>query len=368
MAQLDEKDLVIMQALEIYGRNVARDKITKHELEDLLTDKLNISDRAIRYRIFKLKEKGILKKSVITTHERKLGLGDNLILLKVNLKKEEKLLKLFKVIPYIYLHGSTYGKFKGYLLRCVFSLKNPEMTYKLLDTMKKSGYILEYYILDVVDYQIKNYDFNYYDPDKGWNWDWNNWYENIQKSLQNPRKNLKFSFEKDIKMAEFDNKDLLILKNLIRDASITLKQLKNILNLSEAQISKRIRRLEVDRVIRGYYFDFDLMETEDFVEFYCFINLKKRNDNILSLFSQIPYSFIIFMESYTKICLHMKLGAADFKKFLKGFDFIRSQLDTYFLQFIYEENKKEPYYLFDLYNQITNNWEIPIKDYISFIE
>jgi len=64
----------------------------------------------------------------------------------------------------------------------------------------------------------------------------------------------------------------------------------------------------------------------------------------------------------------MKLGAADFKRFLKGFDFIRAQLDTYFLQFIYDETKKEPYYLFDLYNQITNNWDIPIKDYISFIE
>ena len=31
MAQIDEKDLVIMQALDEYGRNVAKDKITKHE-------------------------------------------------------------------------------------------------------------------------------------------------------------------------------------------------------------------------------------------------------------------------------------------------------------------------------------------------
>jgi hypothetical protein len=64
----------------------------------------------------------------------------------------------------------------------------------------------------------------------------------------------------------------------------------------------------------------------------------------------------------------MKLGATEFKKFLKGFDFIRSHLTSYFLQFIHGESKKDPYYLFDLYNQITNNWEIPIEDYISLIE
>jgi DNA-binding Lrp family transcriptional regulator len=368
MAQLDEKDLIIMQALDEFGRNVAKDKITKQELEELLKNKLKISDRAIRYRIFKLKEKNILKKSVITTHERKLGLGDNLILIKINLKKEEKLLKLFKVIPYLYLHSSTYGKYNGYLVRCVYSLQNPEMPYRMLNAMKKSDYIQDYFVLDVVDYHIKSYDFNYYDPLKGWKWDWDNWHVQIEKSLKNPKNYFKFNFEAKINFADFDNKDLLILKNLIYDSSITLKDLKKVLNLSEAQISKRIKRLEDEKIIRGYYFDFNLMEAEDFMEFYCFIDLKEPNDKIISFFYQIPYSFITLIESSTKLCFHMKLSAIDFKNFLKGFDFIRLYLNSYFLQFIYDEHKKDPYYLFDLYNQLTNNWEIPIEDYISLIE
>ncbi|MFX1390097.1 MAG: winged helix-turn-helix transcriptional regulator [Promethearchaeota archaeon] len=368
MAQLDEKDLVIMQALDKFGRNIAKNKITKQELEELLKDKLKISDRAIRYRIFKLKEKNILKKSVITTHERKLGLGDYLILLNVNLEKEKKLLKLFKVIPYLYLYSSTYGKFKGYLLRFVYSLKNPEMPYQLLDILKKSGYLLDYKVLDVLDYQIKSYDFNYYNPEDGWIWDWEEWYAQIEETLKEPKNSFQFNYEQIKEIAEFDIKDLVILKNLIFDSSLTLKELKKNLDLSEAQISKRIKRLEDEQIIRGYYFDFNLMDDENFVEFYCFIDLKKPNDNLISIFYQIPYSFIILIESSTKLCFHMKLSATDFKKFLKGFDFIRTYLDSYFLQFIYDEDKKDPYYIYDLFNQITNDWEIPIEDYISLID
>ena len=210
--------------------------------------------------------------------------------------------------------------------------------------------------------------FKFYKPAKGWNWDWDKWYGQIDDKLHLPKKNFKFDYEKQIKIAEFDNKDLIILKNLIFDTSITLRQLKKILNLSEAQISKRIKRLEKEKIIRGYYFDFNLLEHEDLVEFYCFINLKEPNENLISYFYQIPYTFITLIESSTKICLHIRLNATDFKLFLKGFDLFRPYFKSYFLQFVHDENKKDPYYLFDLYNQVTNNWEIPIEDYISLIE
>ena len=114
MPSFDEKDLRVMQELDKNGPKTSTEQ---------LSEILNIPPRTIRYRISRLKEKGIMKPYVITTHERKIGMGDNLILLNINHKKEDLLLKLINVIPYIYTYSSTYGKYNGYLMRSVYSLE-----------------------------------------------------------------------------------------------------------------------------------------------------------------------------------------------------------------------------------------------------
>ncbi|MHA1287910.1 MAG: winged helix-turn-helix transcriptional regulator, partial [Candidatus Thorarchaeota archaeon] len=66
-ASLDPLDKKIIRALEEHGA-----KVSTRELSELLGK----SDRTIRYRISKLKEKGFVCKAKVRTHERKLGLAE----------------------------------------------------------------------------------------------------------------------------------------------------------------------------------------------------------------------------------------------------------------------------------------------------
>ncbi|MHA1883698.1 MAG: winged helix-turn-helix transcriptional regulator [Promethearchaeota archaeon] len=363
MSFLDKKDLVIMQAFIEHGP-----KISTHQIEDLLSDILNISDRAIRYRIIKLKEKGIMRPFVINTHERKIGIGDNLVLMNVNNKKAERLVKLIEFIPYIYMYSSTYGNFNGFLFRSIYSLKDPQMTHNLLKTMKKEGYIYDFHIFDVVDYQVKSQDLSYFIPKKGWIWKWEEWYDHLEETLSKTDLGLNFNLEIDSEIVNFDYKDTILLKNLISTPSISMRELNSVLKLSESQIRKRIRRLTENGIIRGYFINYDLTHNEDYVYLYCFLETSKSVESIISWFSQIPYLIMILFESPHKVCFQLKLNAKDLKKFLQGIDLIRPYVNSYLFQLAHNQIKENPQYIFDLYNPITNSWETPIKDYVKLIE
>jgi len=359
MTELDEKDLAIMQTIEDYGPKVST---------EVLSDKLGFPSRTIRYRINKLKEKGFLKPIKMKTHERKLGMGENIILLNVKQKKENKLLILFEKIPYIYYYSSTYGKYNGYLIRSVFSLDQPKMNIELLEAMKRSSYISDYFIFELVDYRIKNKDLSYFKPNEGWDYHWEKWYNYIKTIQQKELQEFDFKIELAANIVDFDHMDVLLLKSMWQDASITLKELRDILNLSEAQLSKRIQKLEEKDIIKGYYSDYSLLKTEDFVYFDCFIEIEGFVNQILSCFYKLPFQFVINFESQNKLCLKLGLDASDFKKFLKGFDLIRPYLKSYFFQFFYGDAKSAARELYDLYNPIKKAWETPIKDYLAYIE
>ena len=64
----------------------------------------------------------------------------------------------------------------------------------------------------------------------------------------------------------------------------------------------------------------------------------------------------------------MKLEANDFQMFLKGFDLIRSHLNSYFFQFTYIPATRITEHLYVLFNKLTHSWETPIKEYLSIIE
>jgi DNA-binding Lrp family transcriptional regulator len=154
---------------------------------------------------------------------------------------------------------------------------------------------------------------------------------------------------------------------MLTDASITQAKLKDDLNISESQISKRIQILKDKGIIRGYFIDFDLMKSEDFINFYFFLDMKDSFDQILSLFYQIPYPIMILVESHSRVCISMKLGAKDFNSFMKGFDLLKSHLNSYFFQLTHNQVKENPQYVFELFNKVSSQWETPIEDYISLL-
>ena len=143
---LDDLDEKIIRALDKYGA-----KVSTRELGEILGEK----DRTIRYRISKLKEKGIICKAKVRTHERKLGLAENVLVVTSSTANESTLKKIIEEVPMIYFSTQTYGKYEGYLIYLVYPLGCPNLVQDMASEMKKRGLIEDYMLFDVVDYVSK---------------------------------------------------------------------------------------------------------------------------------------------------------------------------------------------------------------------
>ena len=81
MPKLNDKDLTIIDALDKYGSKTSTKDLSK---------KINIPPRTIRYRLSKLRERGFLTPYHVLTHERKLGIGENIIVLRIKQEQDKK--------------------------------------------------------------------------------------------------------------------------------------------------------------------------------------------------------------------------------------------------------------------------------------
>ncbi|NVM38486.1 MAG: hypothetical protein HWN81_23040 [Candidatus Lokiarchaeota archaeon] len=54
--------------------------------------------------------------------------------------------------------------------------------------------------------------------------------------------------------------------------------------------------------------------------------------------------------------------------FIKGFDILKEYIDSYFIQFIFENPTARNPELYNLYNKDTKTWEIDINRIISKIK
>ena len=69
---LDDTDIGILSAIQNYSSKISTSQ---------LSEQLGIPDRTVRYRLTKLREQGLLKPPKLQTYERKIGLGEQLLLL-----------------------------------------------------------------------------------------------------------------------------------------------------------------------------------------------------------------------------------------------------------------------------------------------
>ena len=132
---LDPLDLKILHALEQHGT-----KVSTRELSQLLDE----PSRTIRYRISKLKEKGIICKAKVQTHERKLGLAEYILIVTSNPSKESALKKVLEEIPAFYYFAPSYGKFEGYFIYSVYPLNTPRVIIDLAADLQKKEPIEDY--------------------------------------------------------------------------------------------------------------------------------------------------------------------------------------------------------------------------------
>lgn len=328
---------------------------------------LRLPQRTLRYRIARLRHTGFLQPFHILTNERKVGLGENIIVIQEEAKSAQPISKLLEMVPYFYWYSPTYGRYNGHLIHSVFSLESPDTNRELLRAMQKTNLVSDYHLFEAVDYAIKNMNLKYFSPEQGWTWNWNKWIAHIESTIRAHRRTA-LKLEENPDVVGFDAKDILILSNMVENAKLTLKQLGERLELSEAQVSKRIRRMENEGIIKGYKSVFNPTPTDDLTSFYCFLELREPLDSVLACFQQLPYTMDFLMESKTKICVRLRLSARDLNMFLKGFDLIKSHLNSYFFQIVQEITSTRIQSIYGLFDKSANQWQTPTEKHVKKIE
>ena len=347
---LDPLDMEILRALEKHGT-----KVSTRELSELLDE----PGRTIRYRITKMKEKGIICKAKVQTHERKLGLAEYIIVVTSSPAKEATLKKILDEVPIFYFYAQTYGKYEGYLLYMVYPLSTPHVVSDLVSELKKRGVIEDHYMFDVVDYQRNEARLSEIET-----WDWEKWSKTLPKIMKRTKES-KLDLEEFPEPVSFDANDTLILRHMVDNPDITLRELGEILGLSQPQVHSRVKRLEESEIIRGH--KLSMKPYDSAMTVICFFRSKDAR-KILLWFDKLPFFNQVTMESSSHFFVQVYLPATDTNEFLKHLRSLRQYTDEMFVQFLLDASHKGYCHLIDLYNKETESWSLPYDEYIEVVD
>lgn len=356
---LDQKDLEILEALDHLGGNA-----TAQEISGFLSSRSperNYPARTIRYRVSMLTERGILLPQFLQTHERRIGLGEGILLVQEGEAKGEVLERIVRTIPIFYWFFPTIGRFNGLMIHTIHDVKSPDMIHNLAKTMVDAELITEYSFFDIVDYATKSVDFRYYQPDGGWDWNWKKWYYNIQQNLQECREN-PFSLHAEQPLFECDEIDIILLKHMKMNPNTSMRKLATIAGAPLIEVRQRVQRLRETGVIRGSKRAYGLVGELLWIS--CFIRINDNVAGVMQCFKELPFPGGILMHDRERYCVQLGLDADDLKPFLEGLRLMGSFLDSYSIQ-IHLADRAETHYLdmFDYFNEESKRWDIPIDDY-----
>ncbi|MFW9923355.1 MAG: winged helix-turn-helix transcriptional regulator [Candidatus Thorarchaeota archaeon] len=352
----DYKDIQIIRALDTsHESRISTKEISKE---------LDIPSRSIRYRLTKLKENNLLKEKSIITHERKIGIREHFFAIEENANKREEFEKVISNNPAISWYVPTTGKYNGFLVHAISSLNAPNHPLIIMEKMKEKGIISDYYHFEIIDYFEIGWNYDFFSLEGDWVWSWENWYKMIIKNKTNHT--FQFTFEENPPITNFDFIDIQILKFLYLSETITQKELGIKLELSESQISRRIKSLEQNGIIRGYRTGFQPFS--DTIILLFIIESKNNMKRVLDIISDIPYPKSLAHKNSTIIGLGVEIPSNDFKELLAGFHLMRNQIDSYFLQIYLKKPLFNPQNSFDLFDKNSNSWINLEKEYNITLE
>ena len=353
---LDQKDVDILGALEELGGKTSTEELSL---------KTGIPARTVRYRLKKMRDNKVLYPAKTLTHERKLGLGEIVLIVHTTPGSDSILEKIFHKIASLYFWGRTYGRYNGYIINSLYSLTTPNVSLRLLEALKNEGLISEFYVFDITDYENKFGDFRYLDPKLGWQYDWTEWQEKIKKNLKSKKRTIQTKCDENPSLIEFDNNDFGLLRGLFDNAEVPQKELAKQFSLSETQVTKKIRRLESAGIIKGYGASSKTMD--DYVYFNVYLEIMEPAARIVNNLYTHPFLSTIMIESRTRWGLRMGLPSSDLYGFLAGLDLMKPYLKSCVFQIIHSWTRDGNFHPYDLFNKETHKWETPVSKYLEVI-
>ncbi|MGQ4911982.1 MAG: Lrp/AsnC family transcriptional regulator [Candidatus Thorarchaeota archaeon] len=352
---MDEKDLQIVTALDKYGA-----KVSTEELSSIL----GIPARTVRYRLSRLRKNKILYSRTVITHERKMGLGENILIMKATQRGSRVLPKMFEAITPLYWFSPTYGTYNGFYVHCLYSLATPLTARRFLEEFQKEGLITDFFLFDITDYEVTVANYEKYVPGKGWDWDWKEWADSVERNIRK-RKKPKTKLEDSHSLVDFDASDVDILLHLLKNGMITQKKLAQETHMSEAQVNKRVRRLEKEGIIKGYRSG---VWTQDItVDIVMFFELDENAEGVITSFYELPFPTTMIMESKSRYGIRLGLQATDWDGFLTGVDRMQPYLKWFCFQTIHHRQQSMEIHPFMMFDAKTHRWETQSSNYLQTI-
>ena len=236
---LDPGNVKIVTAMKKYGlRNL-----------QLIADKTNIPRPTVHARVSKLEKEGLLR-TWIHPNYTKLGLARAMVLLSTKPGRELLAPEALRIPGYWLRLIRCMGECNGYYSTHAIPLEKRWEFEQYLEKIVASGIASGYRLLWLGEAKSPLPDFSYYDTKKKtWTFDWPEWLEALSsKSSQTPRKDPSLP-------GTFDKKDLIILKELVKDGRTKLTHLAPMLNMTVPAVKYRFDNLARSGFIREYVID-----------------------------------------------------------------------------------------------------------------
>ncbi|MFW9910696.1 MAG: AsnC family transcriptional regulator [Candidatus Thorarchaeota archaeon] len=352
---LDRTDLDILSALGRLGG-----KVSTEELAQMPT--ISKSPRTIRYRLKRLRDEEYLGQLYAQSHEIKLGLGDCILVMQEAPNSRGALSDALKSVPWFYYQGPSYGKYNGYLMHAMYSSDDPDAVRRIADELVSLNLVNDYHCFYVTDYESRRGDFRHFEYNKGWDWDSSRWIRESEDCIASGDvTDIKLDYSP--KRIDFDAKDILLIRELKAESNRSLRELGQIVMLSDTQVRRRITRLENEGILKGYRWILKKVEKPLFI--YFFMNVTRNTDSILTSFYRMPFPSEIMMESKSSYLIRIRLYGTELIGLLRGITFMRDYLDSHILQIAHDTSESPVVKVDTFFNEDTLSFQFPVDQIIE---
>lgn len=236
---LDAENIEIITAMRKYGlRNL-----------QLIANKTGIPRPTVHARVGKLEKEALLR-TWIHPNYAKIGLARAMVLLETKPGRELLAPDALRVPGYWLRLIRCIGQFNGFYSTHAIPFEKRWDFEQYVEKVVASGIGSEYRLLWLEEARSPLPDFSYYDvKKKTWTFDWQRWLEALAAKPSPARRKETFS------PSPFDKKDLIILKELIKNGRTKLTQLATMLDLTVPAVKYRFDNLARSGFIQEYVID-----------------------------------------------------------------------------------------------------------------
>ena len=254
MSHLDEENIKILQTMKEYGpRNLQQ-----------ISRKSKLPYSTVYARVSKLQSLGALA-TIAHLSFSKIGLARAIVLARAFPGKEFLTRDALAFPGYWLRIIRCMGEPNGYYSQHAVPSSNQQDFHNYLEQLVDRGVLKDYQIFWVEDSHSPLTNFDYYNPkERNWRFEWKEWLRSIRNEMSPETKRSTQS-----KPTVYDKKDLIILKELSKDARITLADMSKMLGMTLPATKYRFDRL----IDQGFLADYVIQilpftpEVSDLCEF-----------------------------------------------------------------------------------------------------